>query len=870
MHSHKEILLEGSDLQKWSIVEQLSELDVSTLGLEDREFYQEHLSALKDNSIVQLHPFIGKINDILAILQPAVQQPGYEAMDVHSSSLRGLRKDGQDFLDANIVLSDAASVADVPNAVAIEAFNAVAEEIKVAIKESVESDGTMAIILPQYLDFLKEENKKTLETMGCRLSGAKTIWQTWKLCQISPPIIDKNMFFDTLFEAATAYEDSMYKYFDELDYSCHPGMEERIQMMVAQASLSMFAGGERSYSMLLADYVKQSFRYLSNSMDGDRRHGRVVALNKNIPPIIYDIALNNLGESDFVEKNYERSLTQREVLALYDKDSDGALVRKEAADVALPDRFKSSSALFKWYLSNQKNLPQKTETDIEFAEGKLDELTARVFNACIGVGDRWLLHLVFAEGVGSSKKALEEKIREFLNNERENLNASKPYPYEERVSEDYIEETIKSMDDCYAQMLKAVIKKLEDGEVVTLPTPISSAEITVIGQVYKEDCALLHNVLISGHSQLQEVMVPMCKDLPVEVLTARDDRGRNTLQLAMFMRSTDITNAILAREDLPDEVLTATSNYGYNALMFVVMFGYTDVANAILAREYLPDEVLTATKEDGYNALMIAVHSGYTDVVNAILSREDLPVEVLTARDDRGRNALLFAIFMRSADIANAILAREDLPDEVLTATSNYDYNTLMYAVIFGYTDVANAILAREYLPDEVLTATEEYGYNALMMAVHSGYTDVVNAILSRVDLPQEVLTATDDSGCNALTLAEIKGDKNIANAIKDYGARIEEGVPGKVVNSIRRVILLSAHAVYGVLPSIFNFVKPRPSEHKFPEDSPVRSESVDGATSQDVPEPPRHEGDDQGADLRKRGGSGKDDQRRDGWCRYL
>ena len=73
--------------------------------------------------------------------------------------------------------------------------------------------------------------------------------------------------FDILYEAATAYEGSDVKFFKGLDYSCHPGMEERLQIMAGQVSSSLDLEDDESlsFSRLVTEYQRQSFRLFSTS-----------------------------------------------------------------------------------------------------------------------------------------------------------------------------------------------------------------------------------------------------------------------------------------------------------------------------------------------------------------------------------------------------------------------------------------------------------------------------------------------------------------------------------------------------------------------------------------------------------------------------
>ena len=522
MQNYKTILSEGTDLNKWSIIPALCEIDVSTMSSEDRDFYIKYVGELKDNPVTSLHPLISRISDSLAVLtaQPGAQPVVFQALNVHDARLSGARKDGQDFLDEKMPFPGGA----IPNAVAIDEFNSIIEEIKQATQKDLDKGEELQL----YLDFLKIENQRAHD-QHVRLSGAQAIWQVWRMC--NQGFIEKPIFFGVLYEAATAYKGADQQFFAGYDYSCHPGMEERIQMMAAQVGASLVSQEDASYSQLASDYLRQGFSLYSTSLDGDRRFGRSVELNEQILPIVKWIAKKKITAEMFEKRKYMAPNPIGNMLKLY-TEKEGKLTKKtvessssssSSLQPVLPGQFSSINSLTSWYFENRDSLPKIIKTEIEFKEESLDALTQYVCDTLSDpVGkDRWILNLVFSEGDKvSGSKGFAQKIKEYLELENDDLYSGRKKVHTqapEPTISPYLQDSIQSLDTCYSQMIHRVSRHLQNGELINLPSPISSSEMDILRRAFEADVTLMLNALTYKHGQLVEALTPMLVDFSGDV-----------------------------------------------------------------------------------------------------------------------------------------------------------------------------------------------------------------------------------------------------------------------------------------------------------------------------------------------------------------
>jgi hypothetical protein len=606
MHIDQQKLKSNNDRELWQII---SELAASDIPIEDLRPHSQQLKKLTEDPLLSLHPKIGYIKDKLALPPP---EPVAD-INVHDERLTGRRKDAQDFLDTKHPLET----------VTQDAFESTIREIKGYIAtnntypETELSDGGRDIIeipenikeiLPGYLDFLVEDNAGK-QPHNLTNPGVKVICQIWALCKADNPIITYKDFFDMLHEAATVYKESTQKFWlnPDKDYTCHVGLEERLQTMTAQISASLISDTEKSYAQLLSEYVMQSFSLLSNSETGKSSH---IAINERTMHMIHGIALGLITPKTFEEKQYSRPMCQKEFNSCYtleggvfklkdEHHKTGYLTSITAEGV---DDTQPSKDI--WFVRNKAGLPQVQDSIQDYAEGSLESLSKQVLNQLYeawGI-DSWILDLVFTDAqqpVG--KEGLRTHIKAYLLDERESLKSEEPL----ETSEGFIPFNINEEKDSLKQAFKKIAKAFTHQDNATLFTPLSRQE----------------------QAWLQEELIT--RFLP-------NRNGDNSQLLLNAVESNNLAHcrAILAITDLPAEVLTKQDRLGMNTLMVAIAEDHTEIAKEILARPNLQDMLLTEAlyrieKTEILEILKIAIDQGNFDAAKIILEKQAIRMSTL-------------------------------------------------------------------------------------------------------------------------------------------------------------------------------------------------------------------------------------------------
>jgi hypothetical protein len=450
-----------SDKNRWLVISELARLEMSDELMKEFGTYQALLRRITQDPLMSLHPEISVLKDWLALARrvEVVATPQAALVNVHDQQLAGAKKYGQYFLDDKIPKVDGVSPED---------FYLVAEEIKLYMQGGATISADMVDVVSDYLNFLiKENNARNQHTQGCSIPGVKSIWQIWQLCKGEKPTLEHNIFFDPFYEAAIAYKGSEIKLWvnPSLDYSCHIGMEERLQLMAGKIAASLLAEDKLPYSALLSDYVAQHFSILSNSSDGT---ASMITINQETQGIIHEIALSIVLDTDFVTREADVLLGASEINKKYTQIDDRFTIKPEYKDERLPETIVTEgikdgpAGLPRWLVSNKIKAPKKKQRYIEFIEGKLDLIAESIITDLYirwGMADSWLFDLVFIDEVHKTgQEGLHEKVIEYLENNCEDLSNKQKL----ETGDDYvaanIERTVASLDRCFTYMVQQIIE----------------------------------------------------------------------------------------------------------------------------------------------------------------------------------------------------------------------------------------------------------------------------------------------------------------------------------------------------------------------------------------------------------------------------
>ncbi len=576
---------------------------------------------------------------------------------------------------------------------------------------------------------------------------------------------EKSLILEGLIEAAKAYEGAATKYYARHDYSCMPGLDERVLDVMTGIRISLEPSVLVQEPSPQKDYIAKSFDpFVTRDATGPKPTELFYALYLQAKyPDGFTVVSQPGIRLQLSSKDSER---YAEAMSTYEQKIQADIKRyKRSVSETREDRIETLRLESKLHRYFQDSSKKEDDSNVENPFLAPDLLTEAIQNNFEALYDRYH-ELVFTE------TTLEEGGKLLIPNELQSIVESRiGHPYEQiqairselqdhgsliqamselsSLEQDFLESLCRLSGGSEEVLLGSLEAKRDQGSVSSEPFKTQDALLNQIGSILEGLNTLYNKLKLSDrwHTAPKRKFQD-CLKAQLQEITASN---------ANFIASEEQYIRILEYCILKEEVQKSL-------LCRAAEQGKTKFVQYMLWKSPSWISVRQGLKADGPTLLHLVARSGHRDTAKVLM--EVGGTTLVNIKVSYVKNTVLhWAVYYRHKDIAELLIA---VGGPELVEVQDRDGKTALHIVAkFGDKDIAE-LLIRTNRSSSLIDIKDHEGKTALHWAAENGHKDVIELFIKSGG--SELVNTKDHEGKTALHWAVLKGNKNIAKYLIQFG----------------------------------------------------------------------------------------------------